>query len=297
MDCSSASRDHQEETKLLDELKQGKELAKQLLLHLNAPSTSSSHQQKGELLVQDILKTYENALSILLRWSPGPAASLESPRSEESDRDQEGSRKRKNVIRWTKKVRVGAGVEGEGEGGDLNDGYNWRKYGQKDIHKANFPRNYFRCTQRNTQGCLATKQVQISDEDPSLFNISYRGTHTCNTIQVGPSLNNNNITATLTTLSEPTLLPALEVPDSQTDQKLLSPNTLFEFQTGLENATRHEVGNSYDIVGPMLVENDHAPSTAFPETTSAGSFEFDYFASGFMDEAELSFTFDNSRFF
>lgn len=29
------------------------------------------------------------------------------------------------------------------------------------------------------QGCLATKQVQRSDEDSSVFEVSYRGRHTC----------------------------------------------------------------------------------------------------------------------
>ena len=40
-------------------------------------------------------------------------------------------------------------------------------------------RSYYRCTFRNTKGCLATKQVQRSDEDPTIFDITYRGSHTC----------------------------------------------------------------------------------------------------------------------
>lgn len=42
-----------------------------------------------------------------------------------------------------------------------------------------FCRGYYRCTHRNTAGCLATKQVQRSDDDPCVFNITYRGQHTC----------------------------------------------------------------------------------------------------------------------
>lgn len=41
-------------------------------------------------------------------------------------------------------------------------------------------RGYYRCTHRNIQGCLATKQVQRSDDDPTVFEITYRGRHTCN---------------------------------------------------------------------------------------------------------------------
>ncbi|THU49179.1 hypothetical protein C4D60_Mb06t06830 [Musa balbisiana] len=36
-----------------------------------------------------------------------------------------------------------------------------------------------RCTHRNTVGCLAMKQVQRSDDDPSVFDVTYRGEHTC----------------------------------------------------------------------------------------------------------------------
>jgi hypothetical protein len=40
-------------------------------------------------------------------------------------------------------------------------------------------RGYYRCTHRNGQGCLATKQVQRSDEDPTIIEVTYRGRHTC----------------------------------------------------------------------------------------------------------------------
>lgn len=40
-------------------------------------------------------------------------------------------------------------------------------------------RAYYRCTHRNTQGCLATKQVQRKDEDSSIFEVTYKGRHSC----------------------------------------------------------------------------------------------------------------------
>ena len=44
---------------------------------------------------------------------------------------------RNTLPRWTKQIRVtpGMGVEGP-----LDDGYSWRKYGQKDILGALYPR-------------------------------------------------------------------------------------------------------------------------------------------------------------
>lgn len=44
---------------------------------------------------------------------------------------------------------------------------------------AHSRRGYYRCSHRNSVGCLATKQVQRSDQDPCVFDISYRGEHTC----------------------------------------------------------------------------------------------------------------------
>lgn len=40
-------------------------------------------------------------------------------------------------------------------------------------------RGYYRCTHRHAQGCLATKLVQRSDDDPTIFQVTYRGRHTC----------------------------------------------------------------------------------------------------------------------
>ncbi|OEL13927.1 putative WRKY transcription factor 30 [Dichanthelium oligosanthes] len=61
----------------------------------------------------------------------------------------------------------------------LDDGLSWRKYGQKDILGAKYPRAYFRCTHRHSQGCLATKHVQRADGDPLLHDVVYHGVHTC----------------------------------------------------------------------------------------------------------------------
>lgn len=41
------------------------------------------------------------------------------------------------MARWTEQVRVSPGADLEGS---LDDGHSWRKYGQKDILGAKFPR-------------------------------------------------------------------------------------------------------------------------------------------------------------
>lgn len=57
----------------------------------------------------------------------------------------------------------------------LDDGYRWRKYGQKAVKNNKFPRNYYRCTY---QGCNVKKQVQRLSNDDGVVVTTYEGTHT-----------------------------------------------------------------------------------------------------------------------
>ncbi|XVF80210.1 hypothetical protein PTKIN_Ptkin15bG0052900 [Pterospermum kingtungense] len=174
-----------EQQSLLNELIQGKELTNMLLKHLHPFSSPETRQ----VLLDKILCSYEKALSMLncsgsvVKAKPS-GSTLESPdsiansspRSEGSDK-KDVSKKRKTTSGWTDQIKVCSGTSFEGP---LDDGYCWRKYGQKDILGTTFPRGYYRCTHRHSQGCLATKQVQRSDEDATVFEVKYRGRHTCN---------------------------------------------------------------------------------------------------------------------
>ncbi|KAL6534299.1 WRKY Transcription Factor [Orobanche hederae] len=55
-----------------------------------------------------------------------------------------------------------------------DDGYKWRKYGQKSIKNSPNPRSYYKCTNPR---CNAKKQVERSIEDPDTLIITYEGLH------------------------------------------------------------------------------------------------------------------------
>ncbi|KAK2407183.1 WRKY DNA-binding transcription factor [Trifolium repens] len=69
-----------------------------------------------------------------------------------------------------------------------DDGHRWRKYGQKKINNSQYSRNYYRCTHKYDQRCLATKQVHRIQQKPPLYKTTYYGHHTC-----GKYLSNPNI--------------------------------------------------------------------------------------------------------
>ncbi|XP_057545073.1 WRKY transcription factor 71-like [Amaranthus tricolor] len=56
----------------------------------------------------------------------------------------------------------------------LEDGYRWRKYGQKAVKNSPYPRSYYRCT---TQKCTVKKRVERSFQDPTTVITTYEGKH------------------------------------------------------------------------------------------------------------------------
>ncbi|KAI0498483.1 hypothetical protein KFK09_019371 [Dendrobium nobile] len=54
------------------------------------------------------------------------------------------------------------------------DGYKWKKYGQKYIRSIQKNRSYFKCVNNN---CKARKKVEWQPNDPNNIDIAYKGDH------------------------------------------------------------------------------------------------------------------------
>ncbi|KAB5538487.1 hypothetical protein DKX38_016020 [Salix brachista] len=69
----------------------------------------------------------------------------------------------------------------------LDDGYRWRKYGQKVVKGNPYPRSYYKCT---TAGCKVRKHVERAAADPEAVITAYEGKHNHNVPEAKNSSHN-----------------------------------------------------------------------------------------------------------
>ncbi|KAL2556182.1 putative WRKY transcription factor 30 [Forsythia ovata] len=237
---------------LINELTQGRELAKQLQISLNTPSSSDKTR---DFLIQRIENSYEKVLSIL---NNGDDLDREF-------KDQNASRKRKAMPTSTKKVQLCPGIELEEQ---LDDGYSWKKYGQKDILGATYPRGYYRCSHGRDQGCLAAKKVQRSDNDPTVFEITYVGGHTCSHVSCSnpaPTLPQNCIFPD-TIMDNDVLGTFMSPPMSESNYFTVSP-TLMSNYGGYQNA----VSSESQLITPFAPSPTISSGTNIPNVGTYGN--------------------------
>ncbi|KAK6943633.1 WRKY domain [Dillenia turbinata] len=131
----------------------------------NSTSTHSSEFVINRLLSNvysgPTLEDFDNALS-------SASKKIETAKEFSQTRVSILERSASNVeSKYTLKIKsCGNGME--------DDGYKWRKYGQKSIKNSPNPRSYYRCTNPR---CGAKKQVERSTDDPEMFIITYEGLH------------------------------------------------------------------------------------------------------------------------
>ncbi|PKA57393.1 putative WRKY transcription factor 3 [Apostasia shenzhenica] len=74
----------------------------------------------------------------------------------------------------------------------LDDGYRWRKYGQKVVKGNPHPRSYYKCT---TLGCNVRKHVERASTDPKAVITTYEGKHNHDIPAARNSSHNTSTTA------------------------------------------------------------------------------------------------------
>lgn len=163
--------------KIIVELNRGRKFTNQLREMIKKPVDVDNNNNNEDAyilgtedLVGKIMGSFCETLSILSSGeSTEEDSSGSSCKSTLSLKDRRGCYKRRRTLETNIKVTSTL----------VDDGYGWRKYGQKQILNAKYPRNYFRCTHKFDQGCQANKQMQRIQENPPLFRITYYGHHTC----------------------------------------------------------------------------------------------------------------------
>nr|QQV37205.1 WRKY transcription factor [Boehmeria nivea] len=184
---------------IIDELVQGRELATQLraLLAGAGESSDSAAEISAGDLVSRIMTSFTNTIILLdrndaVKDENEAMSSLDARKSEDSEesncRSALSPARAPKDRRGSYKRRKSSFTQIKDTATEINDGHAWRKYGQKKILKAKHPRNYFRCTHKYDQHCLATKDVQRIQDDPPLFRTTYYGQHTCRSLPSAPEL-------------------------------------------------------------------------------------------------------------
>lgn len=85
----------------------------------------------------------------------------------------------------------------------VNDGYRWRKYGQKFVKGNPNPRSYYKCS---STGCSVKKHVERASHDPKMVVTTYEGSHThdmphCRTMTQN-SAEGNSVNSTISTMGD-----------------------------------------------------------------------------------------------
>ncbi|CAA2998233.1 probable WRKY transcription factor 57 [Olea europaea subsp. europaea] len=117
----------------------------------------------------------EEKVEASVSWSSSedkPEKSLASGDSSAKLPAETASKARKKVQKRIRQPRFAFVTKSEVD--HLEDGYRWRKYGQKAVKNSPFPRSYYRCTNSK---CIVKKRVERSSDDPSVVITTYEGQH------------------------------------------------------------------------------------------------------------------------
>ncbi|RCV26295.1 hypothetical protein SETIT_5G233900v2 [Setaria italica] len=133
------------------------------LLTPNSSVSLSSSEREGEGQPRRCKKKAEDEV----------AAEGDEKDQEDGENSTKANKPKKKAEKRQRQPRVAFLTKSEVD--HLEDGYRWRKYGQKAVKNSPYPRSYYRCT---TPKCGVKKRVERSYQDPSTVITTYEGQHT-----------------------------------------------------------------------------------------------------------------------
>ncbi|CAH2078687.1 unnamed protein product [Thlaspi arvense] len=144
---------------------------------------SSIDQESNRDATNDVIGETPTRVSVSSSSSEADHPGIDSGKSQrkrelvgDGGEDDQSSKKvgktKKNEEKKQREPRVSFLTKSEVD--HLEDGYRWRKYGQKAVKNSPYPRSYYRCT---TQRCNVKKRVERSFQDPTVVITTYEGQH------------------------------------------------------------------------------------------------------------------------
>ncbi|XP_066316653.1 transcription factor WRKY45-1-like [Miscanthus floridulus] len=182
------------DAKLFDVLANGYHLNTQLQALLGGRPLDSLGQQEAMAFSQELSRVFKVSMSMLnsntvtrvrtapeIRTGNSSGVIIQAAKKDKRARSDSGE-----VVTPVKKSREDGVTRKEITASPYKDGYEWRKYGQKNIKNCNFVRYYFRCSR--DRRCEAKKKVQQQDGSrgqlsPPMFEVTYVNEHTCHVLR------------------------------------------------------------------------------------------------------------------
>ncbi|KAJ0797227.1 putative transcription factor WRKY family [Helianthus annuus] len=167
-------------------------------------STSAQHLNQDDNRKEEVITAVdevEEESSVVLNGHPSSpnSCSVSSPAAHQQCIKEKGGTKKKKK---EKEARFAFMTRTEID--HLDDGYRWRKYGQKAVKNSHFPRSYYRCT---SASCNVKKRVERCMGDSSYVITTYEGQHNHPVIHNSPPLiPSYNHLITTTTTAPPAML-------------------------------------------------------------------------------------------
>ncbi|KAL9227652.1 hypothetical protein vseg_003317 [Gypsophila vaccaria] len=131
----------------------------------NHPTTPNSSSISSASNNEDLQHNLQSSDEHTHNHKPQKLGRKKKKKTSESSSSSSSSRQREARVAFMTKSEVD----------HLEDGYRWRKYGQKAVKNSPFPRSYYRCT---SASCNVKKRVERSFSDPSIVVTTYEGQHT-----------------------------------------------------------------------------------------------------------------------